>query len=225
MSTRNVLKRTRYVVALSTAATLTLAACAGATGGGEADTASSVPAVEGTPEEKAEQYIDLYFQESTISREEQMEELMWFVEAAKPYAGLDVSVLSESIPTHVYESEILASVFSDLTGINLTHSLMGEGEVMEIISQEIKTRQSVYDGYVNDTDSIGGHQRGDYVYSISELMASSPTLPTLDTDDFIGLSFGTGSDGVIYQLPDQQFANLYWFRYDWFSDPDIQQQF
>ncbi len=24
----------------------------------------------------------------------------------------------------------------------------------------------------------------------------------------------------MYQLPDQQFANLYWFRYDWFTDPD-----
>ncbi len=25
-------------------------------------------------------------------------------------------------------------------------------------------------------------------------------------------------DGKLYQLPDQQFANLYWFRYDWFND-------
>jgi glycerol transport system substrate-binding protein len=102
---------------------------------------------------------------------------------------------------------------------------MGEGEVMEIISTEIQTRTSVYDGFVNDTDSIGGHQRGDYIYPISTLLDSSPTLPTLDLDDFIGLSFGTGSDGVVYQMPDQQFANLYWFRYDWFSDPEIQAQF
>ena len=32
-------------------------------------------------------------------------------------------------------------------------------------------------------------------------------------------------DGKVYQLPDQQFANLYWFRYDWFTDPDIKEQF
>ena len=51
------------------------------------------------------------------------------------------------------------------------------------------------------------------------------TLPTLDVDDFIGKSFTTGPDGKLYQLPDQQFANLYWFRYDWFTDPDIKAQF
>ncbi len=31
-------------------------------------------------------------------------------------------------------------------------------------------------------------------------------------------SFTTAPDGKLYQLPDQQFANLYWFRYDWFND-------
>jgi len=219
MSSRTVRKRAQYVVALSAVATLSLAACAGATGGGttaESSDDSGIETAEGTVEERAQQYIDEYFAESVLTPEEQMEELMWFVEAAEPYQGLDVSVLSENIPTHAYESEVLATIFSDLTGINLTHSLMGEGEVMEIISTEIQTRTSVYDGFVNDTDSIGGHQRGDYIYPISTLLESSPTLPTLDIDDFIGLSFGTGSDGVIYQLPDQQFANLYWFRYDWF---------
>ena len=44
------------------------------------------------------------------------------------------------------------------------------------------------------------------------------TSPTLDLPDFIGASFTTGPDKKLYQLPDQQFANLYWFRYDWFSD-------
>ena len=54
---------------------------------------------------------------------------------------------------------------------------------------------------------------------------SDVTSPTLDLDDFIGLSFTTGPDGKVYQLPDQQFANLYWFRYDWFSDETFQRQF
>src|SRR3546814_8925694 len=51
------------------------------------------------------------------------------------------------------------------------------------------------------------------------------TSPTLDVDDFIGKSFTTGPDGKLYQLPDQQFANLYWFRYDWFTDPEIKADF
>jgi glycerol transport system substrate-binding protein len=51
------------------------------------------------------------------------------------------------------------------------------------------------------------------------------TLPTLDVDDFMGKSFTTGPDGKMYQLPDQQFANLYWFRYDWFNRSDFQKKF
>src|SRR3546814_18531557 len=42
---------------------------------------------------------------------------------------------------------------------------------------------------------------------------------------FIGKSFTTGPDGKLYQLPDQQFANLYWFRKDWFDREDLQAQF
>jgi glycerol transport system substrate-binding protein len=51
------------------------------------------------------------------------------------------------------------------------------------------------------------------------------TLPTLDVADFIGQSFGTWPDGKLFQLPDQQFANLYWFRYDWFTNPDYKAKF
>src|SRR5699024_3493373 len=50
-------------------------------------------------------------------------------------------------------------------------------------------------------------------------------LPTLDLGDFIGIQYGTGPDCSIYQMPDQQFANLYWFRYDWFQREDLQKQF
>ena len=41
----------------------------------------------------------------------------------------------------------------------------------------------------------------------------------------MGRSFTTGPDGKLYQLPDQQFANLYWFRYDWFNDPQLKEEF
>ena len=40
----------------------------------------------------------------------------------------------------------------------------------------------------------------------------------------MGKSFTTGPDGKLWQLPDQQFANLYWFRNDWFDRPDLKEQ-
>jgi glycerol transport system substrate-binding protein len=51
------------------------------------------------------------------------------------------------------------------------------------------------------------------------------TNPMLDVDDFIGKSFTTGPDGKLWQLPDQQFANLYWFRKDWFDRKDLKEKF
>jgi glycerol transport system substrate-binding protein len=41
----------------------------------------------------------------------------------------------------------------------------------------------------------------------------------------MGISFTTGPDGDLYQLPDQQFANLYWFRKDWFDREDLKTAF
>ena len=39
------------------------------------------------------------------------------------------------------------------------------------------------------------------------------------------LEFGQDYEGNQLQLPDQQFANLYWFRYDWFTREDIKNGF
>ncbi len=167
-------------------------------------------------------------QPSTLSREEQIKELRWFMEAAKPYAGMSIKVVSETIDTHVYESKTLAKAFSEITGIKLEHDLLQEGDVIEKLQTQMQSGQSVYDMYVNDTDLIGTHYRYGHVVPLSDFMAGEGkdvTLPTLDLDDFIGLSFGTAPDGKLYQLPDQQFANLYWFRADWFAREDLKKRF
>mgnify|MGYP003146590883 CR=1 FL=1 len=42
---------------------------------------------------------------STLSRAEQEAELEWFMQAAAPYTGMDIKVVSETITTHEYESK------------------------------------------------------------------------------------------------------------------------
>jgi glycerol transport system substrate-binding protein len=168
------------------------------------------------------------FQPSTMTREQQVEELRWLMEAAKPFAGMEITVVSETIDTHVYESKTLAQAFTEITGIKLTHDLIQEGDVIEKLQTQMQSGRNVYDMYVNDTDLIGTHYRYGLVVPLSDFMAGEGkdvTLPGLDLEDFMGLSFGTGPDGKLYQLPDQQFANLYWFRHDWFSREDLKQRF
>jgi len=53
----------------------------------------------------AEKWINDEFQPSTLSQEEQMSEMEWFVKAAEPFKGMEIKVVSETIPTHSYESE------------------------------------------------------------------------------------------------------------------------
>ncbi|MCX9158422.1 ABC transporter substrate-binding protein [Niveibacterium sp. 24ML] len=167
-------------------------------------------------------------QPSTLSRAEQRAELEWFINAAKPFRGQSIRVVSETIDTHKYESEVLARAFSELTGIRVEHVLMPEGELVRKIQQQMKTGENLFDAYVNDSDLIGTHFRRGKTLVLSEWMRGEGkafTLPSLNLKDFIGLPFTTSPDGKLYQLPDQQFANLYWFRYDWFSDPRLKARF
>ena len=176
----------------------------------------------------AKKWVEEEFQPSTLSKEEQMKEMEWFIDAAEEFRGMDINVVSETITTHAYESEVLAEAFSEITGIDLTHDLIQEGDVIEKLQTQMQSGRNVYDAYVNDADLIGTHFRYGQVVPLSDWMAGEGkdvTLPTLDLDDFIGTEFTTAPNGKLYQLPDQQFANLYWFRYDLFQREDLRKQF
>ncbi|MEM9344072.1 MAG: carbohydrate ABC transporter substrate-binding protein, partial [Pseudomonadota bacterium] len=75
----------------------------------------------------AEKWIMDEFQPSALSVDEQKAEMQWFIDAAAPYAGMEINVLSETIPTHSYESEVLTKAFEEITGIKVNHQLLGEG--------------------------------------------------------------------------------------------------
>ena len=176
----------------------------------------------------AKKWVDEEFQPSTLTKEQQMKEMEWFINAAKPFVGMNIKIVSETIPTHEYESKVLAKAFEEITGIKISHDLIQEGDVIEKLQSQWASGENLYDGWINDSDLIGTHARYGYVVPLSDFMAGEGkdvTLPTLDVDDFMGKSFTTGPDGKLYQLPDQQFANLYWFRYDWFNREDFKKQF
>ena len=177
---------------------------------------------------EAQKWIDNEFQPSTLSKADQMKEMEWFINAAKPYVGQEIHVVSETLDTHVYESQTLAKAFNEITGMHVIHDYIQEGDVVEKLQTEMQTGKPIYDMYINDSDHIGTHFRYGVTVPLSDFMAGEGkdvTLPTLDVNDFIGKSFTTAPDGKLYQLPDQQFANLYWFRADWFARPDLKDKF
>ncbi len=176
----------------------------------------------------AEKWVNDEFQPAAISKDEQMAEMEWFIKAAEPFKGMEVNVLSEGIPTHTYESQTLTKAFEEITGIKVNHQILGEGEVVQAVQTQMQTGRNLYDAYVNDSDLIGTHSRLQLAVNLTDWMAgegADVTLPTLDLEDFMGTQFTTGPDGDLYQLPDQQFANLYWFRKDWFDREDLKASF
>jgi glycerol transport system substrate-binding protein len=169
-----------------------------------------------------------FFDPSTLSEEERIAELRWFREVSRPFRGFSIRSVAEDIRTHYWESTDLAVAFEEITGIHVEHEIIGEGAVVERLVEQQRTGRRIYDIYVNDADLTGTHLRTGGVVNLTDYMAGEGrvfTNPTLDLDDFLNLEFATDYAGKLLQLPDQQFANLYWFRYDWFTDPQIMADF
>ncbi len=168
------------------------------------------------------------FTPSSLSREDQLKELAWFHDAAKPYQGVTIKSVAENIQTHSYESEVLAKAFYDLTGIKVTHDIIGEGELIQRLQTQMATKKKIYDIYVTDSDLKGTHMRKQSIVNLTELMkgeGKAVTDPYLDLEDWLNLEFGKDYDGNQIQLADQTFPILYWFRYDLFTDPKYKKMF
>jgi glycerol transport system substrate-binding protein len=189
---------------------------------------AAITAPASADEAAAKKWIDSEFQPSTLSKEDQLKEMQWFMKAAEPFKGMEINAVSETLTVHEYESKTLAKAFEEITGIKVKHDIIQEGDVVEKIQTQMQSGKNVYDGWINDSDFIGTHFRYGQAVDLTEWMAGEGkdvTDPMLDVNDFIGKSFTTAPNGHLYQLPDQQFANLYWFRYDWFSNPDYKTKF
>jgi glycerol transport system substrate-binding protein len=182
-------------------------------------------------EAEAKKWVDNEFQPSTLSKDQQMAEMKWFIDAAKKLQAKgvkEISVVSETITTHEYESKTMAKAFEEITGIKVKHDLIQEGDVVEKLQTSMQSGKSIYDGWISDSDLIGTHYRYGKILNLTDYMAGAGkeyTNPGLDLKDFIGTKFTTAPDGKLYQLPDQQFANLYWFRADLFARQDLKDKF
>ena len=165
---------------------------------------------------------------SVLNKQAMLQELAWFRQTSQPFKGQTVRVVSENIPTHHWEKNVLAKQFEALTGINIDFHIIGEGAVVEAIFKQSSQGVHLYDIYINDADHVGTHVRTQGIVNLSEYMQGAGkafTNPNLNLKDFINLEFGQNYQGQQLQLPDQQFANLYWFRHDWFSRKDIRKKF
>ena len=115
--------------------------------------------------------------------------MQWFVDAAEPFRGMDIN---GGIGNHRHariRSQGAGAGLLAITGITVTHDLIGEGDVVEKLQTQMQSGQNIYDAYVNDSDLIGTHWRYQQVRNLTDWMAgegADVTSRTLDLDDFIG---------------------------------------
>src|SRR5262245_7330745 len=156
-------------------------------------------------EAAARRWIEQEFQPSTLTKERQLAELNWFIEAARQLKAKgvsEISVVSETITTHEYEAKILAKAFTEITGITVKHDIIQEDDVVETLQTSMQSGRSIYDGWISDSDLIGTHYRYGVVLPLSDYIAGAGkafTNPGLDLPDFIGTKFTTAPDGKLYQ--------------------------
>ncbi len=111
----------------------------------------------------------------------------------------------------------------------MKHDIIQEGDVVEKLQTSMQSGQSIYDGWISDSDLIGTHYRYGVIVPLSDYgqaKARQYTNPGLDIKDFIGTSFtdGAGQEALPVARPAVR-RNLYWFRADWFARKDLQDKF
>jgi glycerol transport system substrate-binding protein len=159
-----------------------------------ATAAEPVAATDRMRMDAARRWTLVEFQPSTLSEDEQMAEMEFFIRASAPFRGQQIFVVSETIATHEYEARYLARAFREITDITVVHDVIAESELVNRMQIQMRTGRNLYDAYVNDSDHLGTHWRYGTAVPITDWIAGDGaafTLPTLDLSDFIGLSFTT----------------------------------
>ena len=124
----------------------------------------------------ASRWIDSEFQPSTLTKAQQANEMAWFAAAGaklRQRGVKEISVVSETLTTHEYESKTLARAFEEITGIKVKHDLVQEGDLVEKLQTSLQSGRSIYDGWVSDSDLIGTHYRYGMTVPLTDHMSGA----------------------------------------------------
>ena len=71
--------------------------------------------------------------------------MKWFVNAAKPFKGMEIKVVSETITRTNTSRRRSPRRSREITGIKVTHDLIQEGDVVEKIQTQMQSGKNIYD--------------------------------------------------------------------------------
>ncbi len=166
------------------------------------------------------------FSPSTLTLDERVQELQWFADVAQPFQGMTIYSVAEQTETSYYDSQFLAKVFKELTGIEVIHGVVQKSELLEQFESQLKKGAWYHDVFVVDSKISNDPTLKKHILPLSHYAAIEGlqyTNPFLDFNDLLYLKRDKSENW--HQLPNFHAFILYWFRQDWFSSPELQIEF
>jgi multiple sugar transport system substrate-binding protein len=152
----------------------------------------------------------------------------WFVEAAKPYAGVAIRGISESTPPSNYAKDVLAPAFEKETGIKVEFETTSWDQMYAKPIQDMQANTGIYDFIYIEQDIIYTYLAQNFLTDLTQLLAENPQLnaPTFDQAKFTSfIDNFKDANGDIYGVPMEAFVKIMLYRKDLFEDPAIQAAF
>jgi multiple sugar transport system substrate-binding protein len=148
--------------------------------------------------------------------------VVWsYKEAARPYRGTTIRVVTENTPPAVFLKEEVAPKFEEETGIQVEWEAVSWGDMYAKEITDLESGTGVYDAFYVEQDIIYTYMGRGWLTDLTIFGQRNPALvdPKFDPDDFtaFGDAFKDPVTGHFYAYPFEAFLKTYWYREDYYE--------
>lgn len=213
------MKRVSWILSLLVIFSMLLTACAPA--------AMPAPAGEAAPPAEGEAAPAEAAPAEAAAAEIEIANPEWWATAGEAYQGVTIRGISESTPPSRFAAEVLAPMFTELTGINVEFEVTSWDEMFNKPVQDMEANTGIYDFIYIEQDHIYSYLARDFLVDLNTLLTENPDLKSADFDlskftSFIK-DFQVGD--ATYGIPMEAFIKPYLYRKDLFEDEAIKAAF
>lgn len=149
--------------------------------------------------------------------------VVWsYREAARPYKGTTVRVVTENTPPAAALKEEIAPKFEEETGIHVEWEAVSWGDMYAKEITDLEAGTGVYDAIYVEQDIIYTYMGRGFLTDLTDFGLKNPQLvdPNFDPDDFtaFGDAFKDPVTGHFYAYPYEAFLKTYWYREDYYEE-------